>query len=317
MAEALDGGTGLGLAIVKKLVDLQKGEILVESEVGEGTQMSVSLPTELVDAGELQPELDPRRYTMDGLKVLLVDDDPVGLKFSELLIKNLGAKVGSYTGGVDFQCNFRKEAFDLALIDVQMPEVDGYQVLKQLRQMEEFRKVPIFAMTANVFAKEREKMEEEGFDGLILKPFKEKELVAKLLQYIPLNDTGNIVITEADSSGENQKYDLSGIKKFCMGDETLFKEVLEDFYTQTGSDLLSMNRALGLEDYRQIREIAHQLSSRLGQLKISESRLAKELEIDLKNGRTDEIEEKIWILTEQVNNLLEEISRELGFSVSA
>ncbi|MFC4874489.1 ATP-binding protein [Negadavirga shengliensis] len=311
------GGTGLGLAIVKKLVDLQRGEILVESELGEGTQMSVSLPTELVDAGELQPELDPRRYTMDGLKVLLVDDDPVGLKFSELLIKNLGAKVSSYTGGVDFQGNFRKEAFDLALIDVQMPEVDGYQVLKQLRQMEQYKKVPIFAMTANVFAKEREKMEEEGFDGLILKPFKEKELVAKLLQYIPLNDTGNIVITEPACPGENQKYDLSGIKKFCMGDETLFKEVLEDFYTQTGSDLLSMNRALGMEDYRQIREIAHQLSSRLGQLKISESRLAKELEIDLKNGRTDEIEEKIWILTEQVNNLLEEISRELGLSVSA
>lgn len=312
------GGTGLGLAIVKKLVDLQNGEINVYSEIGMGTRISVTLPARLVDAGEQLPELDPHRYTMDGLTVLLVDDDLVGLRFSELLLKNLGAKVISYTGGIDFRDNFKKIPFDLALLDVQMPEVNGYQVLKILKKIEEYRNVPVFAMTANVFAKERERMEEEGFDGLILKPFKEKELVAKLLQYIPLKDTEDVIITDPVMGTQIQKrYDFSGIEKFCMGDEILFKEVLEEFYTQTSADLLCMNKAVDEMEYEKVKEIAHQLSSRLGQLKIAESKLAKELEVDLKNGIIDGVEERVWTLTEQVNDLLEGMSKEFGYSVSA
>ena len=80
--------------------------------------------------------------------------------------------------------NFVEEDFDLVLLDIQMPEIDGYQVFKALRSREKYRQVPIVAMTANVFTKDRESMINEGFNGVLLKPFNEAELVKIIVDFV-------------------------------------------------------------------------------------------------------------------------------------
>lgn len=319
------GGTGLGLAIVKKLVDLQKGKIAVASKTGVGTKITVSIPATLLDKKEenIVPEVDST--VVGNLKVLLVDDDEMGLKFTNLLFNGLGAEVVAYTGGIEFMNNFVEEDFDLVLLDIQMPEIDGYQVFKALRSREKYRQVPIVAMTANVFTKDRESMINEGFNGVLLKPFNEAELVKIIVDFVkPQKEDVLLSSSERLSpspSGETEDdfttsdYNLVDIRKFCMGDEALFKEVVEGFYTQTGLDLIMMNKACDEEDYETIRSIAHQLSSRLGQIQFKFKDLAKEIEVDLKRNKTQDIQEKVWALTEKINTLLEDLAVKFGYEL--
>ncbi|MEX0883239.1 MAG: ATP-binding protein, partial [Cyclobacteriaceae bacterium] len=316
------GGTGLGLAIVKKLIALQKGSISAEGREGGGTIIKVILPTELVEPLENKPvdlEVGLNHPSIKGLKILLVDDDEIGLKFSSIMMKSLGAAVTTYAGGLDFKENFSEQDFHLAILDIQMPEIDGYQVLKILRTYPRYRKLPIIAITANVFANEKQNLDDEGFNCLILKPFNEQKLVSNISKILSghLPDNQILGVSEKERNIEQgAAYDLSEIKKFCMGDEGLFKEILEGFYTQTGLDLIQINKALDDGNYEKVQSIAHQLSSRLGQLKISDERkMAKNIEISLKQGIHKDIDQKVWTLTEALNLLLEDFAKKFGYSM--
>lgn len=100
-----------------------------------------------------------------------------------------------------------------------------------------------------------------------------------------------------------------------MEDEEMLEEVVGDFYSETVQNLIDMNKALDQDDYKTILEISHKLSSRLGQLKIGASKLARQLEEELKSGRTQEVHQKVWQITKEVDEALTLLAQDYKLAV--
>ncbi len=299
------GGTGLGLAIVQRLVTLMEGEIMASSAEHEGTTMLVRLPMTTTESQRV--EFNPDEIVsldLSGLKVLLVDDDKVGIRYLETILSYFGASIIAYTGGTNFRDEFVALDFDLAILDIQMPEFSGFDVVNRLRSIDMYKGIPILAMTANVFVEERDKMMESGFTEIIFKPFQERVLIDCLGKFFPnhvVKDTqNNQKISESDST----LFQLKDLARFCMGDELLLQDIVRELVVETRNDLRKMKKAKMNDDFDQILEICHQLGSRLGQIKSSAGPTARKVENSLKIGNKNGLGDTLNQLDEEISILL-------------
>jgi signal transduction histidine kinase/FixJ family two-component response regulator len=287
------GGTGLGLAIVQRLVNLMEGELRAESIPGIGTTMRIVIPMEL-SLVQLVPEAHSEGKSIDlsGLNILVIDDDRVGLKYLETVLRYFGAKVISFPGGRFFRDDFEPIALDLAMIDMQMPEFSGFDVVKSLRNFPGFKNLPLLAMTANVFVEEKERLVAEGFDELILKPFQEKKLISVLGNFFPERlKVSDQELDQAEITAE--VVNLSDLDKFCMGDQELLADIIRDLIRETETDLQKITRARLNDRWSEILEICHQLGSRLGQIKSLAGPIARKIENNLKLNNQQGIQEML------------------------
>ncbi len=178
------GGTGLGLAISKNLVELQGGTIGVESQPGEGTSFKVTLPFERAAPIPVQSDEAQVSRFSDQYKILVVDDNEVNRMLVEYMLTQWGLSFCSVPGGREAIEMLQKERFHLVLMDIQMPELDGYaaaHIIKTELQLS----VRIIAMTAHVLPGEEEKCRAFGMDGYISKPLQEAELNKLLATHLP------------------------------------------------------------------------------------------------------------------------------------
>lgn len=185
------GGTGLGLSISKMLVELQHGKIWVESEKGKGSQFHITIAYEraesIPDGGQAE---DPDRNIageLKGIRILLVEDNPFNVVVAqeelEDAIENVHVEVAE--NGLIAVEKLRSQAFDIILMDVQMPTMNGYEATKAIRDFDnEKARTPIIAMTANVLKEEVDLCYQAGMNDYIGKPFDTKELLHKINQLI-------------------------------------------------------------------------------------------------------------------------------------
>jgi signal transduction histidine kinase/DNA-binding response OmpR family regulator/CHASE3 domain sensor protein len=311
------GGTGLGLAIIKKLIDLQGGKISANSIQGKGTKMEVTLPMESTEFVDQEEEVSAE-YSLAGLNILVVDDDAIGLKLIKLLLESERAHVVVYHGGIEFREKFQVKSFDLAILDLQMPEISGIEVLNMLRSKDQFKTLPIMAMTANVFADEQDKLKNNGFNGLILKPFNDKQLISKIGALLKLKKIKHAAKSDIKQlfASHISVYDITDLKKFCMGDEETLQEIVADIIQVTHANLSELRESLKVRDVMKIREITHQMSSRLSQIKAREGALAKDIEVNIKEGKTEKLEKSVLQLIEGTNLLLRKIEQDFKVSLA-
>ncbi|PZX51454.1 hybrid sensor histidine kinase/response regulator [Algoriphagus chordae] len=311
------GGTGLGLAIVQRLVSLMKGQVTATSVEHEGTAMLVRLPMRTTESQRV--EFNPDEIVsldLSGLKILLVDDDKVGIRYLETILSYFGASIIAYPGGTNFRDEFVEIDFDLAILDIQMPEFSGFDVVNSLRSNDLYKDIPILAMTANVFVEERDKMIESGFTEIIFKPFQERVLIECLGKFFPNHIVKNLPESEKISESESNLFQLKDLARFCMGDELLLQDIVKELVVETQKDLEKMKKARKNNDFDQILEICHQLGSRLGQIKSSAGHTARKVENSLKVGNKNGLGETLNQLDEEIRILLQALTETIGKTVN-
>jgi CheY-like chemotaxis protein len=182
------GGTGLGLAISKRLVELMGGQMTVESRLGEGSTFSVRIGLGVDEAARQAhavAEAPPLVQTfLQGRKVLLVEDNKVNQMLATHLLKRMGIEAVIANHGQEAIDKLHAGSFDVVLMDIQMPVMNGLEATRLIRQEARYADLPIVAMSAGVTLDEQERCNEVGMSGFVGKPINVDELTAKLVKLL-------------------------------------------------------------------------------------------------------------------------------------
>ena len=179
-------GTGLGMPITKKLVEKMGGAITFESEKGVGTTFVIRIPFKIdLDADKREEQKDVSEKSIKGLHILLAEDNELNMEIAEFAIQNEGAEVTKAWNGQEAVEIFEKSRsgeFDVILMDIMMPVMNGYKATKMIRSLDraDAKEVPIIAMTANAFAEDRIRVKEAGMNEHVAKPV-DVELLIKVI----------------------------------------------------------------------------------------------------------------------------------------
>ena len=254
-------GFGLGLSITRKLVQLMHGTLTLESEEGEGSRfkvcvplplagnqfMAVDMPTKEADPEEALPTLDP---SLAGQQVtcLLVDDDPLQLALTEELLKQSQVEVVCCTNPHKVCEWLRSRSFAVVITDIQMPQMDGYQLLRMIREsgMEGADRLPVVALSANV-GKEQEHYREAGFTAFLNKPFTAAQLISLLNELLK--------VRLEPCAG----FDFSSLTAFAGEDSEASMGILRTFIEETQKSIEGLMVARAATDRVEAGRIAHKL----------------------------------------------------------
>lgn len=305
------GGTGLGTTIARQLTELMDGRISVESRLGEGSLFRVELPLQLGEAASTVlhgsgPQLPP-------LRILVADDVPQNLELLNLTLGQLGHQVVLAHDGEQALEAFLGERFDLLLMDVQMPRLDGLEATRRIRQhemLEGLAPTPIIALTASVLEQDRRAARDAGMDGFASKPLEMDKLLAEMASVLGLAPQLRPLSEMAQETAVESAIDwVRGIQ--LWGSQAVMVASIQRFLAEHAGSCGETERLLQAGEQAAAIELVHRLrgaSANLALLRVS--RLAGQLEHALKGKVAASAQELLAGLAAAISEVADELPTE-------
>lgn len=206
------GGTGLGLSITKQLLKLMGSDVIVTSELGRGAEFSFSLEFEAANPKFILTDEQPQQNQVDrNLNILLVDDNEVNLIVATNYLRKWNFQVTALNNATEALERITQRNYNLVLMDLQMPEIDGYEASRRIRQMEDsyFKDVPILAFTASAMIEDIQRLTRAGINDHVTKPFNPVDLHDKILAFalpeVPGVSNSGILLDEYSGNDADAK----------------------------------------------------------------------------------------------------------------
>jgi PAS domain S-box-containing protein len=284
------GGTGLGLAITKRLVEMQNGRIDISSKVGTGTTFTVTMPFIISSQQEVNESIMPvikpvlEGYDFSDKNVLIVEDNEINRIVLQSSLKQYNLNVAMAQNGVEAVTYLKDNpGVDLVLMDLHMPEMDGYEATKRIRGDLKLS-VPIVILTASALRNEKQKSVELGANDYLTKPFAPEQLRACLEQYLGAGASAAEKTEIAPVKNEVPGYDVSGLLQ--MADTRVIKTIHAMFEKVIPEGLDELKESAIKEDWEKVKFISHKLKGSLGVIRIhSVLKNMSMVEILAKEGR--------------------------------
>ncbi len=300
------GGTGLGLSIVKDLVMLQHGSINVKSEPGAGSEFSFVIPYKKVDASEIINNSSPLNKLVSPVNshILVVEDNEINQTLMKHMFGNWQLPYSIATSGKNAIEQLQNKKFDLVLMDIQMPDMDGYTVTELIRQQLKLD-IPIVAMTAHALAGEKEKCIRHGMNDYISKPIIENALLALVQKYTNTPTE----IKESDNTRIANSYrciNLNYMREVSNGNTVYEKTVTAQFIETIPADILALDVAIDKKDYTNIATIAHNMKTTVSVMGLTDILQPLLDGLEYNNNNVNECIEYINKLKQICNDALED-----------
>lgn len=256
----LFGGTGLGLAISKQLVEAQNGQIEVKSKVNEGSVFSFTLDFDKTNAeAVLEPEIIELNTDIKNTKILVVEDMELNQLLMKTILDDFGFECDITANGKLAIEKLKTKTYDIILMDLQMPEMNGFDATLYIRKVMEL-KIPIIALTADVTTVDLEKCRAVGMNDYIAKPVDERLLYSKLIGF-----TKKPILIIEHTKGKKSKNttfkytDMSYLNKLTKSDPELMTKIINAYLEQTPSLILSIKQSLIDKDWRTMQAAIHKM----------------------------------------------------------
>lgn len=307
------GGTGLGLTIVKQLVELQDGTIRVKSKENEGSTFSFTIAyqlgkTEFFDETKLYK---PKNNTqLKNASVLLVEDNDINRLYASSILKMWGCHFETAENGVVALEKIRNNDFDVVLMDIQMPVMDGFETTKAIRQGDPKKnKVPIIALTANATQKDFENCLTAGMNDCITKPFTQEDLFQVLTKYLGRKLTvKQRLVAESSKTKDLPVIDLSYLKKVSNNNGQFIQEIVASFLESMPTTVEDIKIQLAQKNWEQLSRVVHKIKPTITLMGIHHLKdKIVLLEQESKNGQNEII----------IQELAEEVSLFLSRAIKA
>ena len=310
------GGTGLGLSICRELITMMGGELKVHSEAGKGSCFSFELPFAISSSKLNQSTVaqDLNYQSLGNRNVLVAEDVELNQYLVRHIMESWGFTVDVVNNGREAVAMVEKNKYDLVLMDIQMPEMDGIEATRAIRQLGDPVKaaIPIVALTANALKGDSEKYLSAGMNDFLPKPFNEQKLFIVISNNLktgagapqPMNKSNTPV-----TGTEEKLYDLNMVQTISGGDAGFVKKMVQLFLETVPPSMADLQKDTTEQNWVNVSKLAHKLKATIDSMGIT--RIKEVVRTIETNGKKEEELDKIPGQVQEVINVLEACMKQL------